>query len=159
MTWVHYLVLGLLAFSLGACVGSFLNVCICRIPLGQSLIRPGSRCPKCRAAIRATDNVPILGWLILRGRCRRCGLPISARYPSIEALVGLLFVGVFCIEAAAGPVDVVDRGLVRVGSRLSLEMGIAALLVTASFMALDSRWPIVRHRVAGPPAGPPLDRP
>ena len=70
----------------------------------------------------ARDNVPILGWLILRGRCRGCGLPISTRYPGTETLVGLLFVGVFNVEAAIGPLDIVDRGMVLVGLRLSLEL-------------------------------------
>ncbi|MDG3007701.1 prepilin peptidase [Paludisphaera mucosa] len=136
MTSAHYLVIGLLLFVLGACVGSFLNVCIHRIPLGQSLIRPRSRCPKCLAAIATRHNVPILGWLILGGRCRGCGLPISMRYPCTEALVGLISVGVFSIEAALSPVDIVDRGLVLVGLRLFLELSLAAFVVTASSIAI-----------------------
>ena len=154
MNWVHYLLLGAFVFGLGGCVGSFLNVCICRIPNGQGLLRPGSRCPKCRAAIRPRDNLPILGWLILRGRCRRCSLPISSRYPAIEALVGLIFVGLFGFEAAVGPGDVVDRGLLGVGLRLALEMGVASLFVTASFIAFDS----TRPTVASPPAEAGLER-
>jgi leader peptidase (prepilin peptidase)/N-methyltransferase len=72
---------------LGAAVGSFLNVVVYRLPRRQSLLWPGSRCPACSHAIRAFDNVPVLGWLWLRGRCRDCRAPISARYPLIEAVV------------------------------------------------------------------------
>jgi leader peptidase (prepilin peptidase)/N-methyltransferase len=75
-------------FALGAVIGSFLNVCIHRIPLGQSIVRPGSRCPACKAPIRAYDNIPIMSFLFLRGRCRRCRKPISWRYPLVEALNG-----------------------------------------------------------------------
>jgi leader peptidase (prepilin peptidase)/N-methyltransferase len=78
---------------LGAAVGSFLNVVIYRLPRGMSLVRPGSRCPACGHAIRPRDNLPVAGWLLLRGRCRDCGAAISARYPLVEALVALLFIG------------------------------------------------------------------
>lgn len=80
--------LWVIVFALGAVIGSFLNVCIHRIPLGQSIIRPGSHCPACRAPIRAYDNIPILSFLFLRGCCRRCRKPISWRYPLVEALNG-----------------------------------------------------------------------
>lgn len=79
-------------FALGAVVGSFANVCIHRLPKGESVVAPRSRCPGCRTPIAARDNVPILAWLLLRGRCRTCRAPISPRYPLIEALVGLIFV-------------------------------------------------------------------
>jgi leader peptidase (prepilin peptidase)/N-methyltransferase len=82
------------AFAFGAVVGSFLNVVIARVPHGQSLLRPGSRCPKCEAPIAWYDNVPVLAWLWLRGKCRRCGQPISPRYPIVELLVGLLAMGI-----------------------------------------------------------------
>ena len=75
----------------GLVVGSFLNVAIHRIPREESLVWPGSRCPACGAEIKATDNVPVLSYLLLRGRCRNCKARISARYPAIEALTGLLF--------------------------------------------------------------------
>src|SRR5262245_5778597 len=90
MTTTHHAVLTLLWFILGSCLGSFLNVCIYRIPRGMSLLRPRSRCPHCGSAIRARHNVPILGWLALRGRCRGCRDAISPRYPAIELAVGLL---------------------------------------------------------------------
>ncbi|MCX5789997.1 MAG: prepilin peptidase, partial [Elusimicrobia bacterium] len=79
------------AFVLGLVVGSFLNVCIHRLPLDESLLRPGSRCPRCRHPIAPYDNIPVLSFLLLRGRCRHCRHPISARYPAVEALTAALF--------------------------------------------------------------------
>jgi len=79
-------------FALGACVGSFLNVCIHRLPEEESVVWPGSRCPRCAAAIAWYDNVPLLSWLWLGARCRRCGGRISARYPLVEATAGALAV-------------------------------------------------------------------
>jgi leader peptidase (prepilin peptidase)/N-methyltransferase len=82
-----------LALLLGLIVGSFANVCIHRIPLQQSVVSPPSRCPKCGALVRAFDNVPVLSWLFLRGRCRSCRAPISWRYPLVEATNGALYAG------------------------------------------------------------------
>jgi leader peptidase (prepilin peptidase)/N-methyltransferase len=76
----------------GLLVGSFLNVCIWRIPRGQSIISPSSRCPSCSVPIRALENIPVLSYLVLRGRCRHCKARISFRYPFVEALNGLLYV-------------------------------------------------------------------
>lgn len=78
-------------FVAGLCVGSFLNVVIYRLPLGQSLVRPGSRCPKCHTKIRWYHNVPVASFLWLRGRCAKCRVKISWRYPAVELLTGLLF--------------------------------------------------------------------
>lgn len=86
------LFLNIYMFAVGAAVGSFLNVCIVRLPEGKSLVRPGSACPSCGAPIRWFDNIPILSFLFLRGKCRRCGLPISWRYPAVELLTAILFV-------------------------------------------------------------------
>src|SRR5215510_5332837 len=80
------------AFALGACIGSFLNVCIHRLPAEESIVRPGSRCPQCTAPIAWHDNVPVVSWLWLRARCRSCGAPIAARYPLVEIGTGLLAV-------------------------------------------------------------------
>ena len=88
----------LFVFVFGACIGSFLNVLVYRLPAGMSLIRPGSHCPKCGHPIRPYDNVPVLGWLMLRGRCRDCKEPISARYPIVELLTALLFLAVAVAE-------------------------------------------------------------
>jgi leader peptidase (prepilin peptidase) / N-methyltransferase len=82
-------------FLFGMVVGSFLNVCIMRIPEEISIVSPGSRCPRCGTAIKAYDNVPVFAWLWLRGKCRSCGLPISPMYPLIELATGLLFVAAF----------------------------------------------------------------
>jgi leader peptidase (prepilin peptidase)/N-methyltransferase len=89
---------GVCSFLLGAVIGSFLNVVIYRLPEGISLVSPGSRCPQCGNAIRWYHNVPVLGWLVLRGRCRDCGEPISWRYPFVEALTGSLFLAAFVVE-------------------------------------------------------------
>ena len=77
---------------LGLCIGSFLNVVIHRVPLGLSVVSPPSSCPGCEAPIRARHNVPVVGWLVLRGRCADCGAAISARYPIVELLTGAVFV-------------------------------------------------------------------
>ena len=84
----------LFAFLMGSLIGSFLNVCIYRIPRGLSIIRPSSRCPSCNNAIRPYDNVPIMSFLILRGRCRDCGERIPFRYPAVETMNALLYVTV-----------------------------------------------------------------
>jgi len=81
--------LAVLAFLLGAVIGSFLNVCIVRWPEGESVVRPRSRCPRCGRPVQSFENVPIVSWLLLRGRCRGCGLPISPLYPAVELAVGL----------------------------------------------------------------------
>ena len=84
------MVVGLTAV-LGLLVGSFLNVVVHRVPRGESVVSPPSACPSCGEPIRARHNVPVLGWLVLRGRCHDCGSPISARYPLMEAGTGVLF--------------------------------------------------------------------
>lgn len=87
-------VVTLVVFIFGASIGSFLNVVIYRVPAGLSLLHPPSRCPSCLHPLRPYDNVPVLGWLWLRGRCRYCRTPISVRYPLVEAVTGLLFVAI-----------------------------------------------------------------
>jgi leader peptidase (prepilin peptidase)/N-methyltransferase len=83
-----------LAALFGAVIGSFLNVVAYRLPRHESLVSPGSHCPSCNTAIKPYDNLPVIGWLLLRGRCRACGVRISARYPAIEALTAVLAVAV-----------------------------------------------------------------
>ncbi|MDM7831224.1 prepilin peptidase [Cellulomonas edaphi] len=80
-----------LAVVLGLAVGSFLNVVVWRVPRGESVSHPPSACPRCGHAIRARDNVPVVSWLLLHGRCRDCGEPISARYPTVEAGTAVVF--------------------------------------------------------------------
>jgi leader peptidase (prepilin peptidase)/N-methyltransferase len=83
---------------LGAVLGSFLNVVIHRLPLGESLASPGSRCPSCGTPIAPYDNVPVLSWLLLRGRCRHCGAAISPRYPTVELLTAVTFAAVVALR-------------------------------------------------------------
>jgi leader peptidase (prepilin peptidase)/N-methyltransferase len=82
-------------FLFGIVIGSFLNVCITRIPEEVSIVSPGSRCPRCSTPIKPYDNVPVFAWIWLRGKCRNCGLPISPMYPLVELTTGLLFVGCY----------------------------------------------------------------
>jgi leader peptidase (prepilin peptidase)/N-methyltransferase len=79
--------------ALGLCVGSFLNVVIARVPAGESIVRPGSRCPRCGHPLRWYENVPVLSFLALRGRCSSCRAPISWRYPAVELLTAVLYLG------------------------------------------------------------------
>jgi leader peptidase (prepilin peptidase) / N-methyltransferase len=90
------LLLDLYAVLLGLIIGSFLNVLVHRLPRGRSFVLPRSRCPWCGGVIAARDNLPIVSWLLLRGRCRKCSAPISPRYPLVEAATALLFLA--CLE-------------------------------------------------------------
>jgi leader peptidase (prepilin peptidase)/N-methyltransferase len=125
------------AFALGACVGSFLNVVVWRLPRGESLLWPGSRCPACKEAIPFWANVPVVAWFALRGRCRSCGARISARYPLVEALTGALFAGLL---VAHGP-----------SARLLVEWGLAAALVAVTFIDLDHH--IIPNQITLPGVG------
>jgi leader peptidase (prepilin peptidase) / N-methyltransferase len=121
---------------LGLLVGSFLNVVIYRLPRGESLVAPGSRCPSCETPIKPYDNVPVVSWLLLRGRCRRCGAPISPRYPLVEALTGAVFVGV-----------ALTRG---VNDDLAVWLPFAAMLIAVAGIDLDHR--IIPNKVLLPAA-------
>ncbi|MEN9203513.1 MAG: prepilin peptidase [Thermostichus sp. DG_1_6_bins_120] len=90
-SWEFRLLAWVAVLLLGACVGSFLNVVVYRLPHGMSLIHPGSHCPACKTPLGPTENIPILGWFWVRGRCRHCGVTISWRYPAVEALTMVLF--------------------------------------------------------------------
>ena len=96
-------------FAYGAAIGSFLNVVVYRMPLGESLAFKRSRCPMCGTQIAGRDNIPILGWLMLGGRCRACGVAISLRYPTIELIVGLLFLLLYFVELISGGVNLPIR--------------------------------------------------
>lgn len=85
-------------FVLGAAIGSFLNVVVYRLPAGESLLWPASRCPSCGHALGVQENIPVFGWLRLRGLCRWCRVPISPRYPLVEAATGLLFCVAFAVS-------------------------------------------------------------
>lgn len=93
LTYDFYIPFGILfSFAIGSCIGSFLNVCIWRIPRGENLSHPGSHCPKCNYEIPSYENIPIFAWLMLGGKCKSCREPISPRYIIIEAVTGVIFV-------------------------------------------------------------------
>ena len=121
---------------LGLLVGSFLNVVIYRLPRGESLARPASRCPECETPIKPYDNMPVLSWLLLRGRCRKCGAAISARYPLVEALTAAVFVG----AALARGVD----------DDLALWLPFAAMLIAVAGIDLDHQ--IIPNKILLPAA-------
>jgi leader peptidase (prepilin peptidase)/N-methyltransferase len=89
------MILAFAALAFGLIIGSFLNVCIYRLPLKKSIVWPASSCPECDAPIKSYDNIPVLSYLALRGRCRACKAPISVKYPIIEALTGALFLAAY----------------------------------------------------------------
>ncbi|MEO6866072.1 MAG: prepilin peptidase [Gemmatimonadaceae bacterium] len=109
---------GVFAFLFGACIGSFLNVCIGRWPAGLSVVTPPSRCPVCERPIRAYENVPILGWIALRGKCAGCASPISLQYPLVELLIALVWLGAAVLF---GPTFLT----LRVAAFVTLMIGIA----------------------------------
>ena len=88
-------ILACFSFGLGECIASFLNVVIWRVPRGESIVSPPSHCPKCNAPIKWYQNIPILSWLALRGKCANCKAPISPRYILVEMLGGVLFLAAF----------------------------------------------------------------
>ena len=120
--------------AVGACVGSFLNVVIARVPKGGSIVSPPSSCPRCGKRIAWYDNIPVLSWLLLRARCRGCGLPISARYPLVEVLGALL---VFAVWKQLGPQ----------ASTLGFAAFVCALLAL-TFIDLDT-W-LLPHQITWP---------
>lgn len=137
MTWVHDAVMAGSAFGVGASVGSFLNVGIWRLPRGESLVRPASRCPHCRAAIAPRDNIPVLSWLLLRGRCRRCAGPVSPRYPLVEVATGLFFALAVLFESSTGPLDLLDRDPRLALGRILYHWTLIALLVVTAMIGYD----------------------
>lgn len=95
---------------LGGAVGSFLNVVVYRLPAGLSIVAPPSHCPRCKHPIRWRDNVPVLGWILLRGRCRDCGQPIAARYPLVEAVTAAVFLALALAAGFGGGANLPPRG-------------------------------------------------
>jgi leader peptidase (prepilin peptidase)/N-methyltransferase len=124
------------AFVLGAVIGSFLNVVVHRVPRGESLVSPGSKCPECETPVKPWDNVPLVSWLVLRGRCRRCGARISPRYPAVELLTAAAFAGVV---AARG----FDEGLI-------LELPFVAVLIALAGIDLEHH--LLPNRIVYPAA-------
>jgi leader peptidase (prepilin peptidase) / N-methyltransferase len=146
----------------GMIVGSFLNVVAYRLPRGESLSRPRSRCPGCGAAIAPYDNVPVLSWLALRGRCRRCGEPISPRYPLVELATGVLYALVVvakddALDIALGlllvtalvPITLIDLEHRLIPNRITLPAAVAALIAA---VVLDVSF-VPEQLIAGAAAG------
>ncbi len=130
----------------GACVGSFLNVVIVRLPQGVSVVTPRSSCPKCGHGLAWYDNVPILGWLWLRGRCRYCKAPISAQYPLVEAACAALFVGVFWLDYHSG----LRPGLLEAGFGATWPVLVVQLVLVAGLLVstvIDARLYIIPVRI------------
>ena len=121
---IYHAVLLVFSFVLGACLGSFYNVIIHRLPAGESIVHPGSKCPKCSTPIAFYDNIPLVSYLLLRGRCRSCHNRISVRYPLVEALTGGLVLALF----------------VRYGLHIQflIELLLVSVLILISFIDLDT---------------------
>ena len=145
---------------LGLLIGSFLNVVIHRVPLGESVVRPRSRCPRCGAELKERDNVPVVSWLLLRGRCRSCSAPISVRYPLVELGTGLLFAAVawwcglswqlpaYLYLAAIGvALSAIDLDVRRLPDAIVLPSYPVALALLAIPAVVEGRWPDLLHAV------------
>lgn len=141
---------GLWLFAFGACVGSFLNVVIYRVPAGMSIVWPPSACPRCGTSIRSIDNIPLFSWLLLGGNCRACSTPISLRYPGMELLIGLGAAAIGCSEVIylgrtlPTTTPLVPSGLSPIDEMTAILWGIAAFhfllwltLVAAAFIEYD----------------------
>jgi leader peptidase (prepilin peptidase)/N-methyltransferase len=120
-----------IALLAGLVVGSFLNVVIYRLPRGESLVTPRSHCPGCGKPVRSRDNVPVLSWLVLRGRCRDCGESIPRRYPLVEALTALLYAAV----------------VIAHGSGVSLVLGLVLVTVLVPAAAIDLEHRIIPNKL------------
>ena len=143
---------GAALFIIGSIVGSFLNVVIYRVPRGESIVRPPSACPACGTRLRARDNIPVLGYLFLRGRCRYCSAPISPRYPTVEILGGLLPLLIFArfgfgrellvywpLSYVLLVISFIDLDLRIIPDKVTLP-GIAVGLVVAPLVGLTGFW-------------------
>ena len=146
----------------GLLIGSFLNVVAHRLPRGESLLRPRSRCPQCQTQLRAIDNVPVVSWVLLRGRCHHCGTSISARYPIVELVTGALYVAVVASQddavrivlglllvTALVPITLIDLELRLIPNLIT---GPAALAAVVAIAALDPDF-LPEALIAGAAAG------
>jgi leader peptidase (prepilin peptidase)/N-methyltransferase len=156
------IVLHALVAVLGLLVGSFLNVVIWRVPRGESVVRPGSHCPGCGAPVRPRDNVPVLSWLALRGRCRDCGTRISVRYPAVEAATAGLFLAVslwrdvspdlpafLYLAAVALALTLIDLDVHRLPDRIVLPAYPVTLLLLTAAAAISGAWPDLLRAALG----------
>ena len=120
----------------GAVIGSFLNVVVYRVPIGQSLVTPRSHCPNCETPVAPRDNVPLLSWLFLKGRCRHCGETISARYPAVELLTAVCFIAVVLAQG--------------ISADLIALIPFTAVLIAVTFIDLEHK--IVPNKIMAPAA-------
>jgi leader peptidase (prepilin peptidase)/N-methyltransferase len=153
----------LLCGLLGLAIGSFLNVVIWRVPRKESVVRPPSHCPQCETPIRPVDNVPVLSWLLLRGKCRHCGLPIPVRYPLVEASNGVLFAVVavrfgaswelpayLVLTAALLAISIIDLEHFIVPDRITAPLTVSALaLLGLAAIAEGNGWRFGRTLLGG----------
>ncbi|MGC4174064.1 prepilin peptidase [Demequina sp.] len=159
VTWAIPVFVGLV----GLIVGSFLNVVAWRVPNGQSIVSPPSACPQCGHEIRKRDNIPVLSWLILRGKCRDCGAHISAKYPVVELITGVLFVLVWWkfglgiefvayayLAAIAVALTVIDLEHHRLPDSLVLpSYAVLAVLFVAESFVTGDWWPLAQAAIGG----------
>ncbi len=127
-------ILGFFSFWMGACIASFLNVVIWRVPRDESIVSPPSHCPKCNTAIKWYQNIPILSWLALRGKCASCKAPISPRYILVELLGGVLFLAAFWRFGYFAPLAWVWISLMIVGSFIDFDLQLLPDFVTVGGM-------------------------
>jgi leader peptidase (prepilin peptidase)/N-methyltransferase len=148
---------------IGLAIGSFLNVVIWRVPRKESVVRPPSHCPQCETPIRPADNIPVLSWLLLRGKCRHCGLPIPVRYPLVEASCGVLFAAVaarfgtdsalpayLILTAALLAISLIDLEHFIVPDRITAPLTLSALaLLGVATVAEADGWRFGRALLGG----------
>ena len=156
-------VLVLMCGLFGLAIGSFLNVVIWRVPRKESVVRPPSHCPQCETPIRPVDNVPVLSWLLLRGKCRHCGNPIPVRYPLVEAGCGVLFAAVaarfgadwalpayLVLTAALLAISIIDLEHFIVPDRITAPLTVSALALLGLAAAADGNgWRFGRSLLGG----------
>jgi len=148
----------------GLAVGSFLNVVIYRVPVGESVVSPPSRCPSCGSSIRNRHNVPVFGWLLLGGKCYDCKMPISTRYPLVEATTGVLFVAVtwrllaidmpwalpayLYLVSAGVALAMIDIDVKRLPDKIVLpSYVVVAVLLTVAAVGEHDWWPLGRAAI------------
>ncbi len=159
MALYYFIVFALFAFSLGACVASFLNVCIWRLPREESVVSPPSHCPKCNAPIRWYQNIPIISWCCLRGRCANCRQPISPRYMVVEILGGVFFLLAYMQWAMPAILGYLPPfGMVRLFDPWMMAVEALAItgLILGSFIDLDHFYLPDRVTIGGMVLGVPL---
>jgi leader peptidase (prepilin peptidase)/N-methyltransferase len=151
---------------IGLCVGSFVNVLIWRVPRKESVVRPRSRCPQCQTAIAERDNIPVISWLVLRGKCRTCAAPIPLRYPLVEAATAALFVAAairfgaswqlpaFCVFfAALLAISVIDLAHFIIPNRIVYPTLFVTVPMLAGAAAFDGTWRHFEDALIGGAAG------